>query len=390
MLGNPEPRPRECYDPTTAPHRDAQGVHLYDFATIRALLRDPQRVTSDVTEMLTPEQRDHLHPVSSFVWATDRRTLSGCPGRHAALRAVMAPWFGARDVAEHRPSMVAACEPVADRVADEPFDVYADYALPLVVAYLAGWLGVEPADVRYAVEDQMAAGDMFAAWPPLAPPEMEAHYRELMARRHLGGVAAASRDLVESGVITEREAWGIVYSISVSAVATATTITLTAGLSVEHDLWADMVDAEDARRAIEEAVRLGSPFPQASRFAREPFSVGDVQVQPGEQVLMWLTAANRGLPGPHRQPLDRFDPWRDTSQHVGWGAGYHTCGGVHHARKIAEVAVTTLARRRPDLKFAGPWTRLVGIDDGFSAAPATGSDRNAPADPMTGARLSAR
>ena len=74
-------------------------MHVYDHATIRALLRDPQRVTSDVSEMITPEQRDHLHPVSTFVWATDRRTLSGCPGRHAALRSAMAPWFTAEAAA---------------------------------------------------------------------------------------------------------------------------------------------------------------------------------------------------------------------------------------------------------------------------------------------------
>ena len=58
MLSDPAPRPPRCYDPTTPPHRDEQGVHVYDHATIRALLRDPQRVTSDVSEMLAPEQRD--------------------------------------------------------------------------------------------------------------------------------------------------------------------------------------------------------------------------------------------------------------------------------------------------------------------------------------------
>jgi cytochrome P450 len=98
--------------------------------------------------------------------------------------------------------------------------------------------------------------------------------------------------------------------------------------------------------------------------------VGDLQLRPGDQVRLWLTAANRDLPGPHRQPLDRFDPSRDNSQQVGWGSGYHLCGGVHHARSLAEAAVITLARRHPDLGLAGPWKRFVGIDDGFVAAPA--------------------
>ena len=61
-------------------------MHVHDYATIRALLRDPLRVTADVTESVSAEDRERLHPVSAFVWATDRRTMSGCPGRHGALR----------------------------------------------------------------------------------------------------------------------------------------------------------------------------------------------------------------------------------------------------------------------------------------------------------------
>ena len=105
--------------------------------------------------------------------------------------------------------------------------------------------------------------------------------------------------------------------------ATATTATLTVGLALEHDLWPAMADPAQARPRRRGGLRFGNPFPQASRFAREPFTVGDVAVQPGDQVLMWLTAANRDVPGPHRQPLDRFDPERDTAEHLGWGSGYH-------------------------------------------------------------------
>ena len=125
MLSDPAPRPPRCYDPTTPPHRDEQGVHVYDHATIRALLRDPQRVTSDVSEMLAPEQRDRLHPVSSFVWATDRRTVSGCPGRHAALRSAMAPWFAAETATRRAPAAAdIAAELLAEPATTGAFDLY--------------------------------------------------------------------------------------------------------------------------------------------------------------------------------------------------------------------------------------------------------------------------
>ena len=238
MLSDPAPRPPRCYDPTTPPHRDEQGVHVYDHATIRALLRDPQRVTSDVSEMLTPEQRAHLHPVSSFVWATDRRTVSGCPGRHAAC----APRWP-RGSRSRRPRAARrwprtsprTCSPNA--AAAGAFDLYHDYTLPVAVTYLADWLGIPPSDVTYAVDDQLAIGDTFASWPALATPEMDAHYRALMARPDLSGVAREARDMVAAGVLTERESWGVLYSVSVSAVATATAAALTVGLLLEHDLW---------------------------------------------------------------------------------------------------------------------------------------------------------
>ena len=370
MLSDPTPRPPRSYDPTIAPHRDDDDVvHVYDYPTIRALLRDAQRVTSDVTELLSSEERDRLHPVSAFVWATDRKTISGCPGRHGALRTLMAPWFTASAVAERQSCALAAC---ARRLAvtDGPFDVFNDYALPLVVDYMAELLGVDGSAVEFAIADQIAAGDMFETWPAFSTPEMDEHYRTLMRRSDLSSVAAAVQEMAASGKLSERESWGIVYSISVSSVATAASITLAVGLGIEHGLWPQMEDAGYARAAVEEAVRLGNPFPQASRFVREPFAIGDVAVRPGDQVLMWLTAANRDLPGPQELPLDRFDPLRDNSHHLGWGSGYHLCAGVHHARALAAAAVATLARECPGLAIATPWKRFVGIDDGFVAAPA--------------------
>jgi cytochrome P450 len=367
MRSDPTPRPALCYDPTLTPYRDGDIVHVHDYATIRGLLRDARRVTADVTEAVAPQDRERLHPVSAFVWGTDRWTMSGCPGRHGALRTAMAPWFTASAANARQTATRAAAEALAP--ADEVFDLYHDYAMPVVVSSTADWLGVEPADVTFGVEDQIAQGEFFEHWPMLSTDEMDDHYRAVMSRPRLHGVAAEARELVARGVITEREAWGIIYSLSVSAVATAASVTLAVGLAVEHGLWDRMVDPVDAAAAVEEAIRIGNPFPQASRFVREPFQLGEVAVEPGDQVLMWLTAANRDLPGPQRQPFDRFDPLRDNDQHLGFGSGYHMCGGVHHVRRVVVTAVTTLAERCPHLGLAEPWKRFVGIDDGYVSAP---------------------
>jgi cytochrome P450 len=367
MRSDPTPRPAKCYDPTVAPYRDGEIVHVHDYATVRGLLRDARRVTADVTEMVPPQDRERLHPVSAFVWGTDRRTMSGCPGRHGVLRTAMAPWFTASAAIARQTTTRAVAEALAP--ADGAFDLYHDYAMPVVASSTAEWLGVELADVTYAVEDQIAQGEFFEHWPMLSTPEMDDHYRAVMARPPTRGVAAEAHELVARGVISEREAWGIVYSLSVSAVATAASVGLAVGLAVEHGLWDRMADPVDAAAAVEEAIRIGNPFPQASRFVREPFQIGDLPVEPGDQVLMWLTAANRDMPGPQRQPFDRFDLRRDNAQHLGFGSGYHMCGGLHHVRHVVVTAVTTLAERCPRLGLPEPWKRFVGIDDGYVSAP---------------------
>ena len=198
---------------------------------------------------MTPEDRDRLHPVSAFVWATDRRTMSGCPGRHGALRTAMAPWFTASAAAARRDDDAGARPRRWPRSPAGAFDLYHDYAMPVVVSSTADWLGVEPADVTYAIDDQLAQGEFFEHWPMLTTAEMDEHYRGLMARPDLGGVAAEARELVAAGVITEREAWGIVYSLSVSTVATAAAVTLAAGLVRRaRDCGSGMADPAHARR----------------------------------------------------------------------------------------------------------------------------------------------
>lgn len=368
MQSDPSPRPPRCYDPAIRPHRDGDGVvHVHDHATVRALLRDGQRLTSDVTELLPPGTE--AHPVSAFVWATDRRTVSGRPGRHPALRALMAPWLTPEEAAARGRHAATVAERILAADPAGPLDVHDAYAMPLAVAVHAAWLGIPAADVGFGVRDQIAAGEFLATWPVVATAGTDEHYRALLARPDLTGVASAVRDHVEAGRLTDREAWGILYALSVTTVATAAAITLTVGLGVEHGWWPRLHRPEVAAPAVEEAVRLGTPFPMATRFARAPFDLGATAVRPGDQVLLWLTAANRDLPGVHRVPQDRFDPERDTRGHLGWGTGYHGCAGAPQARAVAVAAVTALARRRPRLRLAGPWRRFLGVDDGYLAAP---------------------
>ena len=83
-------------------------------------------------------------------------------------------------------------------------------------------------------------------------------------------------------MFTERESWGVLYSVSVSAVATATAAALAVGLALEHDLWTGRpIRRGPARRRGNAAARHA--LPEASRFAREHFTLGTSRCNPASR-----------------------------------------------------------------------------------------------------------
>jgi cytochrome P450 len=73
---------------------------------------------------------------------------------------------------------------------------------------------------------------------------------------------------------------------------------------------------------------------------------------PGQRVFLMFGSANRDE-DVFDQP-DRFDPWRDTSAAIPFGAGPHFCAGAAASKAlIAGVALPMLFDRLPGLRLAG-------------------------------------
>ncbi|MGL5911904.1 MAG: hypothetical protein ACRCZP_18010, partial [Phycicoccus sp.] len=192
-----------------------------------------------------------------------------------------------------------------------------------------------------------------------------------------------AREQFRAGVLTEREAWAMVHGVATSGNNLATAITLTAGLTAGTEWWPQMGDRWLVGSAVEEAVRLGNPFAVAARTALTEFEVpgddGPLAVHRGDTVQLWLTAANRDPRRPSGfvslgDSADQhgFDPLRSRRPHLGWGAGYHLCAGVHVARELVTRAVVALREQCPDLAVNDGWERYAATDDGFHAAPVSG------------------
>ena len=101
---------------------------------------------------------------------------------------------------------------------------------------------------------------------------------------------------------------------------------------------------------IEELLRYDSPLIAVRRWLRHDRELGGQELRKGQQVMLWLGAANRDpavFPDPDRLDLDR----RPT-QLQSLGSGAHYCLGAPLARLEARIAVPAILRRLPELRLA--------------------------------------
>jgi hypothetical protein len=103
--------------------------------------------------------------------------------------------------------------------------------------------------------------------------------------------------------------------------------------------------------AIEEFLRYDSSVQLTGRVALEDINdLGGKKIPKGETVLCLLGSANRD-PAVYPDRPDRLDITRPNVRPLSFGGGIHFCLGAQLARIEAEVAISTLLRRLPDLRL---------------------------------------
>ena len=104
--------------------------------------------------------------------------------------------------------------------------------------------------------------------------------------------------------------------------------------------------------AVEETLRFEPPVDITGRIASREMEVGGCPIHSTQSMSLSLRAANRD-PEVFEHP-DRFDITRKKSPHVAFGGGAHICIGAPLARLEAQVALTKLFTRFPNLSLADP------------------------------------
>jgi cytochrome P450 len=100
--------------------------------------------------------------------------------------------------------------------------------------------------------------------------------------------------------------------------------------------------------AIEESLRLLTPFAALARVTNTETQLGGHTIPVDQMVMLWIGAANRD---PRQFPdPSSFELRRDPNPHLAFGRGTHFCVGAPLARLEGRVAINLLLDRYPHLR----------------------------------------
>jgi cytochrome P450 len=169
----------------------------------------------------------------------------------------------------------------------------------------------------------------------------------------------------EEGKMTEDELVSLILVLFVAGHDTTTNL-LSSGLyalQTEPGAWesARLLDAAGWQIAVDELMRFAMPvYMTKPRFVVQDTSLAGVSLARGEKVMALLGAANLD-PGVFDNPL-KLDLSRRPNRHTGWGSGPHICLGLHLAKMEAELALSKIVARWPELTLGENlrWSKRLG------------------------------
>ncbi|MFI0466887.1 cytochrome P450 [Saccharopolyspora sp. 5N102] len=342
---------------------EERGVwNVYGHPETVEILSDPKTFSSNVARLV---------PVDLDPAFLEGDLTQMDPPFHRKLRRLVSHAFTPKIVADLEPRIAALTHELLDAVADrDRFELVADLAYPLPVIVIAELLGVPSSDrdlFRQWVEEQVGGGQQLSVVDQGEEQQRELnaglesfrkildYFLEHAAERRRNPREDLLTQLVQAEVdgerLTDNE---VVNFANLLLGAGHITTTMLLGNTVmcldAHPEQAARVRADRALvpGAIEESLRLLTPFALTYRATMTETEVGGRRV-PADQVLsVWLGAANRD-DRVFADP-DAFDPARDPNPHIAFGRGIHFCLGAPLARLEGRIAMNILLDRFPVLR----------------------------------------
>jgi cytochrome P450 len=313
------------------------------------------------------------------------------PPDHTRLRGLVVKAFTARRVEDMRPRIREVVDQTLDAVIDRGrMDLIADFAFRLPVTIICDMLGI-PEDHREAFYASSRTGGRILDPVPLTPAEIaDANASNAMAQMYFEQLFELRRrepgdDLTTQLVQAEEDGSKLTNEemtaniILLFGAGHETTVNLIGnGLLALHrnpDQLALLKARPDLiTNAVEEFLRYDSSVQLSGRTALEDIEdLGGRRIAKGDNVLCLLGSANRD-PAVYPDRPDSLDITRPNVRPLSFGGGIHHCLGAQLARIEAEIAISALLKRLPDLRLddaVNPAWRPTFVLRGLKCLPAS-------------------
>jgi cytochrome P450 len=313
------------------------------------------------------------------------------PPDHTRLRGLVVKAFTARRVEDMRPRIQHIVDETLDAIAAKGhMDLIEDFAFRLPVTIICDMLGI-PEDHREVFYNSSRDGGRLLDPVPLTKAEIEqGNASNMMAQMYFQQLFELRRkspgnDLTTQLVQAEEDGSKLSNEeltaniILLFGAGHETTVNLIGnGLLALHrnpdQLALLKARPELITNAIEEFLRYDSSVQLTGRVALEDIDdLGGKKIPKGESVLCLLGSANRD-PAVYPDRPDQLDITRPNVRPLSFGGGIHFCLGAQLARIEAEIAISTLLRRLPDLRLddaENPQWRPTFVLRGLKALPAS-------------------
>ncbi len=276
---------------------------------------------------------------------------------HTRLRRSISHAFGAAQVATLRPRVQEIVDELLDGfAAAETVNLLDEYAYPLAMAVVCELVGVPEADWAdwWRWGKVLVGGDPAQITPTLG--EMFAYCHALVDRRRAEPRDDLISQVVAKDDLTDVDAVAVLVFLVLAGHETMAHMLSNAALALMRDpAQRELLRGEPELwpAAVRELVRTDGPVQLARlRYAATDLEVGGVRISAGDAVQAVLGAANRD-PAQFAHPHDTDVRWQalygGREGSVGFGWGPHFCLGVALAKLEAEVALSTLFARFPEV-----------------------------------------
>ena len=353
---------------TTDPmHRTPFGAFLASrYAEASFVLRD-KRFGKDFVERTVRRYGPKIMEEPIFR-SMSHWMLQQDPPDHTRLRGLVVKAFTARRVEDMRPRIQQVVDQTIDAVIDSGhMDLIEDFAFRLPVTIICDMLGI-PEEHREAFYKGSRDGGRILEPVPMTQEEIaQANAGNAMARMYFEQLFELRRrepgdDLTTQLVQAEEDGSKLTNEeltaniILLFGAGHETTVNLIGnGLLALHrnpdQLALLKSNPSLITNAIEEFLRYDSSVQLTGRVALQDIpDLGGKKIPKGETVLCLLGSANRDRAAYHDHP-DRLDITRPNIRPLSFGGGIHHCLGAQLARIEAEIAISTLLRRLPELRL---------------------------------------